>query len=108
MLGCFNPILGQICTNLAIGLKFLITFLTQHFGFVCIWPEIAWVKTTQHLEKSQYLQYFEFGQYFKTYDFFPAYCRIMKKKKVMAALALQLLYIFHNITVFTAFVFLIQ
>jgi len=28
MLGCFNPTLGQIWTNPAIGLKFLLTFLT--------------------------------------------------------------------------------
>jgi len=40
---CFNPTLGQIWTNLAIGLHFLIRFLTQHLGLTQ-----SWVKTTQH------------------------------------------------------------
>jgi len=38
MLGCFNPTLGQIWTNPAVGLNFYITFLTPQ----------NWVKTTQH------------------------------------------------------------
>jgi len=29
MLGCFNPTLGQIWTNPAVGLNFYITFLTH-------------------------------------------------------------------------------
>jgi len=33
MLGCFNPILGKIWTNPAIGLHFLIKFLTQWLFF---------------------------------------------------------------------------
>jgi len=41
MLGCFDPTLGQIWTNPAVGLNFNITFLTQHFGFVHIWPKIG-------------------------------------------------------------------
>jgi len=41
MLGCFNPTLGQIWTNPAVGLHFYITFLTQHFRFVHIWPKIG-------------------------------------------------------------------
>jgi len=32
MLGCFNPTLGQIWTNPAVGLNFYITFLTQHLS----------------------------------------------------------------------------
>jgi len=60
VLGCFNPNLGQIWTNPNVGLKmstqlqlslstviFLITFLTHHFEFVHILPQI-WVETTQH------------------------------------------------------------
>jgi len=45
MLGCFNPTLGQIWTNPAIGLNFYIAFLTQRLG-----PYLtqSWVKTTQH------------------------------------------------------------
>jgi len=33
MLGCFNPTLGQIWTNSAIGLNFYITFFNPTFGF---------------------------------------------------------------------------
>jgi len=36
MLGCFNPILGQIWTIPAIGLHFLITFFNPVFEFVHI------------------------------------------------------------------------
>jgi len=39
MLGCFNPTLGQIWTNPAIGLNFY---------FVCPYLTQNWVKTTQH------------------------------------------------------------
>jgi len=46
MLGCFNPILGQISTNPAIGVHFLITFLTQRLGLSVFDPQL--VKTTQH------------------------------------------------------------
>jgi len=46
MLGCFNPILGQIWTNPAIGLNFLMTFLTQRLGLAYLTQN--WVKTTQH------------------------------------------------------------
>jgi len=42
--GCFNPTLGQIWTNSAIGLHFLITFLTQRlnlfFWYHC-WKELC-------------------------------------------------------------------
>jgi len=31
MLGCFNPTLGQIWTNPAVGLNFYITFLTSRW-----------------------------------------------------------------------------
>jgi len=31
MLGCFNPTLGQIWTNPAVGLNFYITFLTYTY-----------------------------------------------------------------------------
>jgi len=46
MLGCFNPILGKKWTNPAIGLIFLITFLTQRW--VCPYFTQNWIKTTQH------------------------------------------------------------
>ncbi len=32
MLGCFNPTLGQIWTNPAVGLNFYLQFLTQKLG----------------------------------------------------------------------------
>jgi len=47
-MGCFNPILGQIWTNPAIGLHFLITFLIQ-----CLTQN--WVKTTQHFLEWSFL-----------------------------------------------------
>jgi len=50
MLGCFNPTLGQIWTNPAVGLNF-VKFL--HYIFnptfrVCPYLTQNWVKTTQH------------------------------------------------------------
>jgi len=39
MLGCFNPILGKIWTNPAIG---------KPNGWVCPYFTQNWVKTTQH------------------------------------------------------------
>jgi len=36
MLGCFNPTLGQIWTNLATGLNFLHYIFNPMFGFVHI------------------------------------------------------------------------
>jgi len=39
MLGCFNPILGQIWANPAIGLNFL--KFNPMAGFVHIWPKIG-------------------------------------------------------------------
>jgi len=56
MLGCFNPILGQIWTNPAVGLNLLIAFLNPTFGFVHILPKIR-VKTTQHFLECTLLQY---------------------------------------------------
>jgi len=47
MLGCFNPILGKIWINPAIGLHFLkLHFLPN--GWVCPYFTQNWVKTTQH------------------------------------------------------------
>jgi len=43
MLACFTPTLGQMWTNPAIGLHFLITFFN-----VCPYLTQNWVKTTQH------------------------------------------------------------
>jgi len=40
MLG-FNPILGQIWTNPAVGLNLLIAFFNPKFGFVHISPKIG-------------------------------------------------------------------
>jgi len=44
ILGCFKQILGQIWTNPAIGLHFLITFFNPMFPYLTQ----NWVKTTQH------------------------------------------------------------
>jgi len=41
MLGCFNPSLGQIWTNPAIGLKFIITFLTQRLSLSIFHPKLG-------------------------------------------------------------------
>jgi len=41
MLGCFNPTLGQIWTNPAIGLHFLIAFLTQRLGLSIFDPKLG-------------------------------------------------------------------
>jgi len=41
MLGCFNPTLGQIWTNPAIGLNFFITFLTQLLGLSIFDPKLG-------------------------------------------------------------------
>jgi len=58
MLGCFNPNLGQIWTNpnvglkmqlkniqlkvkVEVGLKFEITFLTQHLGLPIFYPNLG-------------------------------------------------------------------
>jgi len=41
MLGCFNPNLGQIWTNPAIGLNFLIPFLTQRLGLSIFDPKLG-------------------------------------------------------------------
>jgi len=41
MLGCFNPSLGQIWTNSAIGLNVYITFLTQHLGLSIFDPNLG-------------------------------------------------------------------
>jgi len=41
MLGYFNPILGQIWTNPAIGLHFLMTFLTQCLSFSIFDPKLG-------------------------------------------------------------------
>jgi len=41
MLGCFNPTLGQIWTNSAIRLHFLITFLTQLLGLSIFDPKLG-------------------------------------------------------------------
>jgi len=38
MLDCFNPTLGQIWTNPAIEVNFLITFLTQRLGLSILDP----------------------------------------------------------------------
>jgi len=46
MLGCFNPILGKIWTNPAIGLKK--AFKKEFNGWVCPYLTQNWVKTTQH------------------------------------------------------------
>jgi len=40
-MGCFNPTLGQIWTSPAIGLHFLITFLTQHLGLSTFDPKLV-------------------------------------------------------------------
>jgi len=47
MLGCFNPILGQIWTNPIVGLKNAIYKLNPTVGFVHISPKIVF-KITQH------------------------------------------------------------
>jgi len=36
MLGCFNPVLGQLWTNPAVGLNLFIAFFNPTFGFVHI------------------------------------------------------------------------
>jgi len=41
LLGCLNPTLGQIWTNPAIGLNFLITFLTQRLGLSIFDPKLG-------------------------------------------------------------------
>jgi len=46
MLGCFNPILGKIGTNPAIGLK--CNLKMEPNGWVCSYLTQNWVKTTQH------------------------------------------------------------
>jgi len=45
MLGCFNPILGQIWTNPIVGLK---NAYTKPNSWVCSYLTQHWVKTTQH------------------------------------------------------------
>jgi len=47
MLGCFNPTLGQIWTNPAVGLNFLHYIFNPTFR-VCPYLTQNWVKTTQH------------------------------------------------------------
>jgi len=47
MLGCFNPILGQIWTNPNVGLKNATDKFNQTAGF-CPYLTPNWVKTTQH------------------------------------------------------------
>ncbi len=42
MLGCFNPTLGQIWTNPAVGLNFYIKFLTQKLGKSIFDPKLGW------------------------------------------------------------------
>jgi len=44
MLGCFNPILGQIWTNLNIGLKMLVTNVTQWLGSSIFDPKLIGLK----------------------------------------------------------------
>jgi len=41
MVGCFNPNLGQIWTNPALGLIFLITFLTTRLGLSIFEPKLG-------------------------------------------------------------------
>jgi len=41
MQGCFNPTLGQKWTNPAIGLNFLMTFLTQCLGLSIFDPKLG-------------------------------------------------------------------
>jgi len=41
MLGCFNPTLGQIWTNPAVGLNFYIAFLSQHLVLSIFDPKIG-------------------------------------------------------------------
>ncbi len=54
MLYCFNPTLGQIWTNPAVGVNFYITFLTQKL--VSPYLTQSWVETTHHsLECTVYL-----------------------------------------------------
>jgi len=47
MLGCFNPILGQIWTNPNVGLKNAINKFNPN-SWVCPYLTQNWVKTTQH------------------------------------------------------------
>ncbi len=41
MLGCFNPTLGQIWTNPAVGLNIYITFFKPKVGLVHIWLKVG-------------------------------------------------------------------
>jgi len=50
MLGCFNPILGQIWTNPAIRLHFLITFLTQCLSLSIFDPKLGLKQPSIFLE----------------------------------------------------------
>jgi len=44
MLNCFNPILGQIWTNPAIGLHFQIIFLTKCLSLIIFDPKLAFLE----------------------------------------------------------------
>jgi len=41
MLGCFNPILGKIWTNSAIGLKMSFKNVTQWLGLSIFYPKLG-------------------------------------------------------------------
>jgi len=48
-LGCFNPTLGQIWTNPAIGFHFSITFLTQRLGLSIFYSMVSSDPDSKHM-----------------------------------------------------------